>query len=228
MRPYAASPYNWIDNLPDAAREALQRAMVPHLSRTGGDVYTPTTRARGLYRVLAGRAQMYVIGAEGQQILFRHFEPGESFGEVATLDLQNYPAFVSISAGASVGFVAHEKFTTLSKDHPEIGRAVEAAACQYVRTLMSFLVSALTRNACDRVHDRLLWLAETRAGGLAGGPVRATQADLAAMLGLSRQTVNESLAALEASGYVRRSRGAIELTAPSKAPKRKWPGQARP
>ena len=212
MPAYPSSPYNWIDGLPDRARDALQRAMAPHLSRTGGDVYTPTTRARGLYRVLAGRAQMYVIGAQGQQILFRDFGPGETFGEVATLDLQNYPVFVSIDAGSSVGFVAHEQVTALSQEFPDIRRAVEAAVCQYVRTLMAFLVSALTRNAQDRVHDRLVWLADSRPGGRAAGPVRTTQADLAAILGLSRQSVNESLAALEAGGRVRRSRGAIDLT----------------
>ncbi|MDP2123658.1 MAG: Crp/Fnr family transcriptional regulator [Parvibaculum sp.] len=213
MPPYALSPYNWIDGLPEEAHDAIQRAMVPHLSRTGGDVYTPSTRARGLYRVLAGRAQMYVIGTQGQQILFRHYEPGETFGEVATLDLQNYPVFVSIDAGSSVGFVAHEKVTALSLEFPEIRRAVEAAVCQYVRTLMAFLVSALTRNAQERVRDRLVWLAESRPGGLAAGPVRTTQADLAAMLGLSRQSVNEALAVLETSGHVRRSRRAIELIA---------------
>lgn len=212
MPTYPPSPYNWVDGLPKAAHDALQRTMAPHLSRTGGDVYTPTTRARGLYRVLAGRAQMYVIGTHGQQVLFRHYEPGETFGEVATLDLQNYPVFVSIDAGSSVGFVAHEKVTALSREFPEIGRAVEAAVCQYVRTLMAFLVSALTRSAQDRVRDRLVWLAETRPGGAAAGPLRMTQADLAAMLGLSRQSVNEALAALEASGHVRRSRGAIDLT----------------
>ncbi|MBX3495867.1 MAG: Crp/Fnr family transcriptional regulator [Parvibaculum sp.] len=218
MPVYPASPYNWIDGLPEAAHDALQRTMVPHLSRTGGDVYTPSTRARGLYRVLAGRAQMYVIGAQGQQILFRHYEPGETFGEVATLDLQNYPVFVSIDAGSSVGFVAHERVTALSQEFPEIRRAVEAAVCLYVRILMAFLVSALTRNAQDRVRDRLVWLADARPGGMAAGPVRTTQADLADMLGLSRQSVNEALAALEASGHVRRSRGAIELLVSSFAP----------
>lgn len=210
MTTRSVSPFDWIATLPSEDEAALESAFIPVPLRSD-DIYSPITPARGIYRVLAGSASMYLLSPEGRRVLLKGFVPGECFGEVATLDLKPYPVFVSGDRKLELAIVPLRRIEALRQEYPAIDRAVVAAVCRLTRSVVSMLASATTDNATERVRARLVWLAENQA---ADGPVTeiaVTQLELADMLGLSRQTVNEVLQTMLASGDIAMMRRRIIL-----------------
>ncbi|MBZ6378445.1 MULTISPECIES: Crp/Fnr family transcriptional regulator [Pacificimonas] len=212
MPTYPPSPFNWIDRLPARERAAVKASLWPIRSREGGDVYSPSATARGIYRLLAGSAKMYLLSQGGGEILLKRFSAGESFGEVATLDREDYPVFVSLEPETLLGYLSLADIQRLMTEYPAVTRAVQTAVSTYGRAALGFFYSAVTGNAVTRIRDRLEWIAGHEAAVGAPGVIRITQAELASMVGLSRQTVNEALAALAGRGEIRVGNGSIMLT----------------
>ncbi|GAB5351553.1 Crp/Fnr family transcriptional regulator [Qipengyuania sp. 483] len=209
MGKFSPSPFNWIDRLAADERRAVQRALSPLRSREGGDVFTTETNPRGVYRVLGGRAEMYLLSPGGEQVLLKRFDPGESFGEVATLDLEPYPVFVSVDPDTILGFMSIAKAQALMREHPAINSAIQAAVSRYGRAALDFFYSAITGTAAERVLDRLEWLSKNEANSADAHEIEITQVELASMVGLSRQTTNEALAQLNRDGRIRIGKGRI-------------------
>lgn len=208
---FPPSPFNWIGRLPDAVRQELMQASQVYGAPQGGDAYTPATNPRGVYRVLSGEARMYLISDGGKMLLLKVFQPGESFGEVATLDLQPYPVFVTFSKGAGCAFISHTRIQRLYERHPALNTALQSAVCYYVRILLDFHLMATTAPLIDQLRFRLNWLASNMPASGKAGSIRVTQQDLADMLGCTRQSVNEALTDLEAEHFLTRERGQIIL-----------------
>lgn len=209
MGKFAPSPFNWIDRLPTEERRAVQRSLAPLRSREGGDIFTTETVAKGIYRVLGGRADMYLLSPGGEQVLLKRFDPGESFGEVATLDRDAYPVSVSVDPDTIIGFMPIARAQALMREYPGINASIQAAVSRYGRAALKFFYSAVTGTAAERVRDRLAWLAENQASSAGSNVVEITQAELASMIGLSRQTTNEALAQLSRDQRIRLGKGQI-------------------
>jgi len=201
MADFSPSPFNWIDRLPDRDRATLVRELVT-VAAISGDIYGPDNRARGIYRVEAGRAYMYLLSPEGRRVLLKRYEAGEVFGEVATLDMQRYPVFVSAGKRLRLSFIRFDRVEALRRASVEIDRAMVAAVCRMTRTLLTMLASATIDNANERVWARLTWLMENQPISENSKAIAITQLELADMLGLSRQTVNGSLQSLQAEGRI--------------------------
>ncbi len=210
MTDRSVSPFDWVETLPCADKAAIQSAFKP-VPRRGDDIYSPITPARGIYRVLAGSVSMYLLSPEGRRVLLKRFAPGECFGEVASLDRKPYPVFVSGDKKLELAMVPLNRVEALRKEYPAIDSAVVAAVCKFTRSILSMLASATTDNAMERVRARLAWLAENQAANGPAAEIAVTQHDLADMLGLSRQTVNEVVQSLIARGEIEQSRGRITL-----------------
>jgi CRP-like cAMP-binding protein len=206
----SVSPFDWIATLPSAEKAAVEAALIPVPLRRD-DIYSPITPARGIYRVLAGSASMYLLGPEGRRVLLKRFVPGECFGEVATLDRKPYPVFVSGDRRLDLAVLPMDRVEALRRELPAIDGAVVAAVCRFTRSLVSMLASATTDNAMERVRARLVWLAENQATVGPVTEIAVTQLELADMLGLSRQTVNEVLQAMTANGDIEQARSRIIL-----------------
>ena len=187
----------------------MQRTLSPLRSREGGDIFTTETIAKGIYRVLGGRADMYLLSPGGEQVLLKRFDPGESFGEVATLDLETYPVFVSVDPDTIIGFMSIAKAQALMREYPAINSSIQAAVSRYGRAALDFFYSAITGTAAERVLDRLEWLSRNEANSVDAHEIEITQAELASMVGLSRQTTNEALAQLTRDGRIRVGKGRV-------------------
>ncbi|MCX7227647.1 MAG: Crp/Fnr family transcriptional regulator [Burkholderiales bacterium] len=178
----------------------------------GQRVFASGEASDGLYCVIEGTVRLTASLRSGQEALLGAFEPVQWFGEVALID-GGGRAYDAWADGPTLLLqVAHDPMIAILDATPGGWPAVAALLAR--RTRFSFgALEELTRlPAIGRVASRLQAIAEGYGDRLQPlGTVRVQQDQLAAMLALSRQTVNRALKQLEAQGAIRLTRGGTEL-----------------
>lgn len=169
-------------------------ALVPRRRLAGGrSLFVQGQRTTAFYAVVAGEIETRFTGADGVVSVLEHVGPPRLFGLAAFAAAQP-AAYEAVARGASeVLVIAREAHVLLMDEVPGFGRALLAEFARRYDGTLRLLQAARHQSAAD-----------AGAGWVA---VRATQAELARLAHLSRQTANELLAAAEAAGQVRRGRG---------------------
>jgi CRP/FNR family cyclic AMP-dependent transcriptional regulator len=185
-------------------------AIVPMLRqrrfRAGETIFHEGDPGDSMHVIASGRAKISIESLEGEEAILVTLGPGEVFGELVLLD----------GAPRSATAVAVEPTVTYVLTQPSFGPLIaenEAFRTAVLRNLALDL-RRLTVHASElhfldlagRLASRLAHMAEEIGTG-AGGEVRLgrayTQAELAAMIGGTRQSVNRVVAELVSEGLLR-------------------------
>lgn len=188
----------WFGAVP-AARRALLLAQAQVRSvPAGARLYGVGDPPDGLWAVLGGQVRLIGYPAVGAELVVLIMGPGTWFGELSTLDGGPRPHDAIAFGPARVLHIGMEAFARLARDTPELWRDIGLLACAHQRASLAFLTNSLAQPIPVR-------LARTLAGAVraAGGDsVQIRQADVAAMIGVSRQTLNKALKAMERAGVI--------------------------
>jgi CRP-like cAMP-binding protein len=159
----------------------------------------------GLVAVLEGRALLLRHVDDATPALVHVAAPGFWFGESAVLDGVTLVTAIAQSAVKAL-VLPKADVDRIVADEPRYYPAFAAIILARYRTLVRFLAEARGLSSDDRLRLRLADLAEMRRLDLAiDGPVvrlDMSQAELGAMVGLSRQKLNARLRALQDEGWV--------------------------
>jgi CRP-like cAMP-binding protein len=142
------------------------------------------------------------VGLESVALILR---AGTWFGELSTLDGGPRPHDAVAFGAARVLHIPLAAFERLAEAQPALWRDIGLLVCAHQRSSITFMAQSIAQPAVARLARTLAAAART-AGGTA---LRIRQEDLAAMLGVSRQTINRALGELEGAGLVERSYGQI-------------------
>ncbi len=175
----------------------------------GRSLFVQGQKTTAFYAVAAGEIETRFTGADGTVSVIENVGPPRLFGLAAFAAGQ--PAeYEAVARGASeVLVIGREAYTRLMDEVPGFARALLAEFARRYDGTLRLLQAARHQDAAARFGLALAQLARERgvAAGAGWQEVRATQAELARLAHLSRQTANELLAEAEAAGQVRRGRG---------------------
>ena len=172
----------------------------------GAALFRPGDPADGIYAALEGDLRAYVVGDDGERIFFRALGPGSWFGDANLLDGFNLRLFEAYAASPAVVMLLPEKaYREFCDGDATFYRAFVQLALTHARHAMRILVEARSE-APRRTARALLRLA--RAHGMPGSEgtrlgMNLSQADLASLVGVSRQYMNELIARWEQEGLLR-------------------------
>ncbi len=203
----------WFGQLPAAfADRLLDMATVRQLN-DGQPLFFRGDAPDGLYAVLNGTLRVSGVSQDGKEALLTLLEPTAWFGEISLFDRLPRTHDVSAQGHATVLFIRMTDLDQLLQTEP-IG-------WQHFGVLMAFKTRLFMINMEDlallppegRLARRLFWMAQSSVQEQPDGRVKlvVNQANLAAMLSMSRQTANRALMALQQSGVVMASYGSIEV-----------------
>ncbi len=197
---------NWIDRLPDDARTALCRAMQPRAFAIGTLIYNRTEQPSGLYIIRSGSALLQIDGINGKRLLLKIVRENELFGETVAYDAKPAPLAVEARSKLLTDFVPTAQMALLRERYAAIDRELAAVAVQNLRALLGAIEELNLMNLRERAIARLASLC-AESGQSPERPIRLdlTQAELASMLGASRQATNRVLGELEGIGLINRS-----------------------
>jgi CRP/FNR family transcriptional regulator, cyclic AMP receptor protein len=149
-----------------------------------------------VYVILTGSVKVYALSPDGTEVVLAVLGAGEILGEMSAAD----------SVGRSASVVTLEETHLLWMDRRTFRASVDSSAIlarnlaevlsRRVRVANSRLISLASLDVPGRVASELLSLAREYGQAIPEGvliPMRLTQADLAALVGASRVSVNQAL-----------------------------------
>lgn len=153
------------------------------------------------------------ITSSGDEVVLAVLEAPHWLGEIAMFDGLGRTHDVWAETSTTLLQAPASELQGLLQEHPEYWHAFGRLMAQRIREAFAMIEDASLLPPLPRLASRLL--AMTR-GYMEGKPVRlclyVRQEQLASMLGLSRQTVNQLLKQLEAENVISLHRGSVEIT----------------
>jgi CRP/FNR family cyclic AMP-dependent transcriptional regulator len=207
--------------LPLPAQAPALAAALPHcrLRRlaTGDTLFAQGAVARALYGVVEGEMDLRFCAVDGAVSTIEVAPPGRLFGLAALAGGQASSYEAVVRRPSRVLVIGLSAYECLMDELPGFGRALMAEFAQRHDGTLRLLQASRQQSASERLS---IALAQLRDSGRAEPPdpsgtrlLRTTQAELAALAGLSRQTVNECLRRLADQGRLQVVYGGLRLNA---------------
>jgi CRP/FNR family transcriptional regulator len=200
----------WVDE--DAAK-AFRAAVRTVAIGDGTAVYRQGDRATHLYRILSGEVRLTNVQRDGSECLYALLVAGDCFGEGSLID--DTPRLHTAQARGAVRLevLSHADLARLRRCHPAMEEALMRLLARHMRMANRFLSESRMTDLKVRVAHRL----HAIAGRLAtdGGYIGVSQSELAMMLGISRQSINQALSRLRTDGLISTSYSRIRLLEPA-------------
>lgn len=186
-------------------------AFVRRLAR-GQILFVAGEPTEHLFVVRSGRLKVHVTSERGTELVLSVVGPGDTLGDVSVIDGGPRSADVLATEASELLAVPVAAVDALLRSQPPVLRAVAESLAAGMRRL--------TEQAADLVFldlpRRLVKLLLDRAGDPTAGSgpvvaVAASQSELAAMLGVTRQSLNRTLSGLGRRGWLAVTEDGIRL-----------------
>lgn len=195
----------WFRSLPPRLQQEILTRSRVRSCRKGELLITEGDPPRGLYGLLHGRTRHVRAVGDGDEVLMHIGEPGLWFGEYPLLS--GLPSVGSVISDTSVRvlFLPAEQYERIVDAEPRYYRHFNRLLCERFALCYRFLAEAQALAPEAWLLSRLVGIAEVQQGeGIRSGPttIAMSQAALANMVGISRQSLNALLARLQGEGMV--------------------------
>jgi CRP-like cAMP-binding protein len=160
----------------------------------------------GLYGILAGRVAFTVESASGKELILNVLGPGEFFGEIALLDGKGRSAAGVARDACRLLFIPRGAFTSFFGERPEAMSRIIELLCARLRRSTEYIADTAFLDLSRRLAKQLVNLAHD-FGASREAALHISHAELAAMLGVSRERVSMQLATWSDKGILDQRRG---------------------
>lgn len=159
---------------------------------------------RGVYILVRGAVEIYRTTFDGREQVIHTETPVKTVAELPLFDGGPYPASARACEDSTLLFLSLDDFQRLYRDHPEIADSVILNLGRRLRKLVGLVEKVSLRDVSSRVAVALMEFAEQARQRCPGGSfdVPRTQAQLAAELATSRESVARALAHFRGAGFI--------------------------
>lgn len=178
---------------------------------SGTTIFREGDRGDSLHVVIEGSVRVTVVSTRGEEATVALLGPGEFVGDLALLDGLPRSANAVASEPTKTLMVTREDFRRWLSERPKASLALLEALSQRVRRTDEVLADLTFLDLPKRLAKRLVVLTSERSVDGAAAKLRVTQAELASMLGVSRESVNKQLNEFSRNGWVSLGRGSITV-----------------
>jgi CRP-like cAMP-binding protein len=174
-----------------------------------------------LYLIEAGAVKIAVSTHRGKGLVLRILGARDFFGELSLLDGEPRSADAIAHEDCRLLLLQREDFLRFVEDRPGVAKDLLASVSRRLRYTTQQVQDAAFLDVPARLARVILELAQPGAAGqppgVAAGP---TQAELAEMIGATRESVNKWLGVYQRQGLIRRERRALLVLRPDELKKR--------
>jgi CRP/FNR family cyclic AMP-dependent transcriptional regulator len=188
---------SWFGQIPPDRRALLLTEAQVRSVAAGTRLYRAGDPPNGLWAVIEGEIQLKGYPTAGLEFLAPILRPGTWFGELSTVDGLPRPTDAIATEPARVVHVPMAAFARAAEVAPKLYHDIAVLACWHQRIALGFIGQTVAHPVHVRLAILLAGLAQDR-----GGVVQIRQEDLAVLVGVSRQTLNRRLNALQREGII--------------------------
>ena len=203
----------WFANLPPALVDLILDRSIRRDCAQNAPVFLAGDPPTGQFAVLDGNVRLTSTTIGGKHVIHGLLRPGAWFGHLSVLDEK--PRFQDAIAAerTQLLFLSKSAFDAIVDQDPRYALDFARLICHHIRVAMDMLVEALTAPLPARVAQALLEAADA-TDPKRGVATRMTQDALAAMVGVTRQSINRILKAYKAQGLIDVRYGRIIVSDP--------------
>ena len=195
----------WFSALPPALRRSMMELSEIRTFKRNNPLYRIGDQVDGMYAVLDGDLRAYIYGDDRERVLLRLVGPGGWFGDFHLID--NYPTRtfeVRAHSKAAVLFLSKKHYHEIADATLENYKHFVKLICIQQRFLVRIAVEARS-DAARKAARALIRIAKMHGYETGAGiqiRINITQSDLASLIGVSRQYVNELISRWNNQGFV--------------------------
>jgi CRP/FNR family cyclic AMP-dependent transcriptional regulator len=175
---------------------------------SGRTIFRKDDPGDGLYGVLAGNVAFAIGSRDGKDLILNALGPGEFFGEIALLDGGGRSATALARSDCRLLFIPRREFLSFFAERSDAMMQIIALLCARLRRSTDYIADSTFLGFSPRLAKQLIFM----LGEAVPAPhtaLRISQAELASMLGVSRERVNRQLVAWANSGILDQRRGRV-------------------
>ena len=210
----AAIPF--FGGLEPAALDRLAATMRARRFRRGEVIFHIGDPGDALLVIVSGEVKISLPSETGDEAILATLRPGDVFGELALLDGAPRSASATALGPTETVVLPRDRFRELIATEAGVRDALLASIAGELRRLTRHVEELHFLDITGRLAAQLVRLTEEGGTPSDDGAVRLrtnlTQADLAAMVGCTRQSVNKLLGQFTDDGLLRLERDAIVIT----------------
>jgi CRP/FNR family transcriptional regulator, cyclic AMP receptor protein len=196
-------------DLDAGALTALERATEARDYPEGSVIVSQEEPGDALYVLVRGRVKVVLYGESGREVILSIFKtPGDFFGEMSLLDDQPRSATVMASERSRLLTLSRRDFQAHIAAQPRTALRVLKELSRRLRRADEVIGNLALLDVYGRLAGKLREMAAAEGEEQEGGILirqRPTQAEIAAMIGTSRETVSRALSELARRGYLEMS-----------------------
>jgi CRP-like cAMP-binding protein len=187
----------WFGSIPPERRAMLLAEARVRPVVSGGIVYGIGDPPNGLWCVLDGQVRLKAYSTNGVELLVLVLRPGKWFGELSTLDGGARPHDALTFGDTRLLHITMPAFARAVELQPMLYRDLGMLVCAHQRSALDFIGNSVSQSVRVRLASSL---AHSTIG--ADGHLQVRQDEVAALVGVSRQSVNRHLRLFEQAGLI--------------------------
>lgn len=201
----------WLDRLSETERERALEALVVGEAEPGDYICRIGRPVTYWFGLVDGLLKMSNDESQGPAITFTGVAPGGWFGEGTVLKHEQYRYNIQALRRSVVAGLPVATFDWLVDHSLGFNRFVMLQLNERLGQFIAAREIDRLNNPDLRVARNLAALFHPLLSPSVGGSLRITQQELAYLVGLSRQRVNEALSTLERLGWIRVEYGGVRV-----------------
>lgn len=191
--------------------EIVDSLLTPSAQIRGEVLYIQGEESANVYALFSGRVKLTAAVTEKRAALLRIAESGELLGLEDVMSQRPYLATARVLETSHVGRISRQQLITLMDSYPDLAFAIsELLARDCADALSEVLFLRVIASTLQRLAMLILrW--STRSRTRRDIPLLYSQAEIAQMIGASRETVTRLMRQLEETGDIRVSNSKLKI-----------------
>ena len=208
MKPDWITQFDGLSRLEPAVRDLLTRKSSVISVPDGTVIFGPGKSPENLLLLLEGRVRVQQVSEAGREIILYRVEAGQScvLTTACLLAHEDYSAEGIAETELRAVAIPRTVFDELVSQSVAFRNFIFTAFSRRITDLFQVIEDIAFQRVDIRLAQRLLELARGT------GQIRATHQHLAVELGTAREVVSRQLGEFQRRGWIRQSRGVIDLT----------------
>ena len=206
----------FFDGLDQGALERLAEGTRTRRFRRGDIIFHAGDPGDALFIIMSGEVKIAVPSESGEEAILATLAAGDVFGELSLLDGAPRSASAAALVATETVMLPRDRFRELIANEPAVRDALLASLATELRRLTMHVEELHFLDITGRLAAMLVRLSAEAGGPDAGGAIRLrptlTQAELASMVGCTRQSVNKLLGQFSDDELIRLDRDGIWVT----------------
>jgi CRP-like cAMP-binding protein len=195
-----------LQGVEDAELRRIEQLCRRRPFRKGQTVFEAGSASGEVYFIFEGRVNVMNSSPGGREVVFASLGPGESFGELAAIDMGPRSATIVAAEKSLLAELSSQHFLSLLERQPEIALRVLRTLAAMVRMTDIRIMELSTLAASQRVYSELLRMAQPDAAVPGLWVVRSMPPlrEIASRVSTTRETVARAMGHLYNDEIVRK------------------------